>query len=447
MEGVVCINTLLVLLVVFLMVFLNALYVAAEFGLVSSRRSRLVEMVHDGHRPASRLLDVLNSPPDMDRYVAASQIGITLSSLIVGAYGQAQLTPVLLPVFAQFGQLKAALAGTLSILIVLVFLTALQVILGELLPKTIAIRYPERLALLTLKAMQVSVWLFTPLIRLFNGSATLILRRMGIQQVSEHGHVHSPEELEILFQESARGGLINQDEQELLSGVFSLEDKSVREVMVPRVRMTALEVNRSTPEVMAEVVKTPFTRFPVFEGNIDQIIGILNVRDLFLDVQKGPRDSIHHLLQPVYFVPDVLNVRDAWDQLREQRKNLAILTDEFGGISGMLTLEDIFEEVFGELQDEFDAEVMHIRRQGNDFLVRGDVSIHTVNSQLEMNLPDEDAYTISGLVWSELEQTPEVGTVVHFTGLRLRVEAMQGKQVTLVRLVLDGSQESRGEEA
>ncbi|GEM47154.1 hemolysin [Deinococcus cellulosilyticus NBRC 106333 = KACC 11606] len=416
------------------MVALNALYVAAEFGLVSSRRSRLVEMVHDGNRPASQLLDVLNSPAELDRYVAACQIGITLSSLVVGAYGQAQLTPVLTPLFGD-----VAAAATIATLIVLVALTALQVVLGELLPKTVAIRYPEQISLITLKPMQVSVWLFTPLIHLFNGSAGFLLRRMGMQPTLEHGHVHSPEELEILFQESARGGLIDQDEQQLLRGVFSLEDKSVREVMVPRVRMTALDVNRSTQEVMDEVVQTPFTRFPVFEENIDRIIGILNVRDLFLDLQNGPQDSIRHLLHPVYFVPDVLNVRDAWDQMKQQRKDLVILTDEFGGISGLLTLEDIFEEVFGELQDEFDAEETAIRRQGNDFLVRGDVSIHTVNNQLDMNLPDEDAYTISGLVWSEFEQVPEVGTVLNFPGVTLRVESVEGKQVMLVRLKLDGS--------
>lgn len=427
------------LLVVALMVALNALYVAAEFALVSSRRSRLVEMVHDGHRPASQLLDVLNSPAELDRYVAACQIGITLSSLVVGAYGQAQLTPVLAPWFAQLGSWQMATATTVATLLVLLVLTALQVVLGELLPKTVAIRYPEQLALYTLRPMQVSVWLFTPLIRVFNGSAAAVLKRLGMQPTLEHGHVHSPEELEILFRESARGGLIDQDEQQLLAGVFSLEDKSVREVMVPRVRMTALDVNRSTAEVMAEVVQTPFTRFPVFEDTIDRIIGILNVRDLFLDLQKGEQSTVRHLLKPVYFVPDVLNVRDAWEQMKRERKSLVILTDEFGGVSGMLTLEDIFEEVFGELQDEFDAEETHIRRQGNDFLVRGDVSIHTVNTQLDMNLPDEDAYTISGLVWSEFEQVPEVGTVLNFPGVTLRVEAIQGKQVMLVRLKLDGS--------
>ncbi|MBB6099046.1 CBS domain containing-hemolysin-like protein [Deinobacterium chartae] len=425
--------TLTALLVVMAMIALNALYVAAEFAAVSSRRTRVSEMVREGVSGARALLPILEEPIKLDNYIAACQVGITVSTLVVGAYGQSQLTPVLAPLLSQWG-LPTALATTVSVLVILIALTALQMVLGELLPKTVALRYPERLALLTLPPMQVSLFLFRPLIALFNGSAFGILRRVGLEAHSEHGHVHTPTELEVLFTESARGGLIDAGERELLRGVLHLEDRSVREVMVPRVRMVAVNVASAPAAVLRDVTLTPHTRFPVFEETVDRVIGMLHVKDLFHFAHAQPEGDLREIMRPILILPDVLTVQDAWEQLRAQRQHLAVLTDEYGGTSGMLTREDILEEVFGEMQDEFDREEDPIREVGERLIVRGDVAVSTLNERYDLALPDEDAYTISGLVWAELERPPREGDLIELERTELRVDRMHGREVARVSL-------------
>lgn len=427
-------GAVLPLTVIMLMVLANALYVAAEFATVSARRSRLQELIEAGNASAKKLQSIIADRKNLDEYVAACQVGITLSSLIVGAYGQAQLAPILAPFFERLGNLQQAAAATTATLVLLVGMTALQVVLGELLPKTVALRYPERLAMITLPPMRFSLWLFRPLIQLYNGSAYAIMRKLKIQAETGHSHVHSPEELEMLFTESARGGLIDRDERNLLQGVFSLDDMNVREVMVPRVRMNALNVQQTVSSALDRARKTPHTRLPVYEGTPDRILGTVHVKDLYFAQQKNPQQPLGELVQKVLTLPDVLSVQDVWKQMKEHKQVMAILSDEYGGVSGLITREDIIEQLFGEVQDEFDHEEPLFQQDGEDMLVRGDASIHTVNQQLNLQLPDEDAYTISGLVWSELEHVPVKGETLEVAGVTLTVEAVEGKQVTRVRL-------------
>lgn len=417
-----------------LMVLANALYVAAEFATVSARRSRLQELIEAGNASAKKLQSIIADRKNLDEYVAACQVGITLSSLIVGAYGQAQLAPILAPLFERLGNLQQAAAATTATLVLLVGMTALQVVLGELLPKTVALRYPERLAMITLPPMRFSLWLFRPLIHLYNGSAYAIMRKLKIQADTGHSHVHSPEELEMLFTESARGGLIDRDERNLLQGVFSLDDMNVREVMVPRVRMNALNVQQTVSSALDRARKTPHTRLPVFEGTPDRILGTVHVKDLYFAQQKNPQQPLGELVQKILILPDVLSVQDVWKQMKEHKQVMAILSDEYGGVSGLITREDIIEQLFGEVQDEFDHQEPLFQQDGEDMLVRGDASIHTVNQQLNLQLPDEDAYTISGLVWSELEHVPVKGETLEVAGVTLTVVAVEGKQVTRVSI-------------
>jgi putative hemolysin len=232
-------TTVLQLLIIGVMVAFNALYVAAEFATVGSRRSRVQETAEGGSRPARRLLDILQDPHRLDSYVATCQIGITLSSLVAGAYGQSQLTPLLEPVFGSVG------GRGLAIVVVLIFITTLQVVLGELLPKTAALRYPEKLAMVTLPPMRVSQWLFRPLVTIFNGSAFRLMRAMRLSVDHSHAHVHSPEELARLYQDSAAGGLIDAAERDMLAGILNVDARLVREIMTPRTRLVT--VSASTP--------------------------------------------------------------------------------------------------------------------------------------------------------------------------------------------------------
>src|SRR5690554_2524388 len=279
-------------LVVALMVGANALYVAAEFAAVGSRRSRVQETAESGSSGARSLLGILRDAGRLDTYVAGCQIGITLSSLVAGAYGQARITPLLTPMLGTVGGEVAA------IVVVLVLITALQVVLGELLPKTIALRYPERLALATLRPMQVSLWLFRPLIWFFNGTAIMVMRRLGLDARGGHSHVHSPEELEGLYRESAAGGLIDAAERDMLAGVLNVEARLVREIMTPRTRLTWVDAGEKVASALHRLADTPYSRFPVAKGSIDEVVGMVHLRALFEAAGRGEDTVVAELMRP-----------------------------------------------------------------------------------------------------------------------------------------------------
>lgn len=426
-------NALVPVLVILVMVAINALYVAAEFATVGSRRSRVQEDAENGNRAARDLLDILRDPKRLDTYVAACQIGITLSSLVAGAYGQAQLTPLLTPYFGAAGQ-------TVAVLVVLVLITALQVVLGELLPKTVALRYPERLALATLRPMQFSLLLFRPLIALFNGTAFALMRAWKLNVDHSHSHVHSPEELEGLYRESAAGGLIDAAERDMLAGVLNVEERVVREIMMPRTRLVTVAGDRTVRQALMELANTPYSRFPV-TGEGDDVVGIVHLRSLYLVAETHPATLVSTVMRQPLIVAEVMSVPDLWRKLREAERHSAMVVNEYGSVAGMVTLEDALEEIFGEMQDEFDHEEEPISVQGGRVTVRGDVLVETLNSRFGLDYPEDEVDTVSGLIWNELGRLPVVGDEVQVEGQPLlRVEAMEKRAVTRVGLTLPGGE-------
>ncbi|UBV44576.1 hemolysin family protein (plasmid) [Deinococcus taeanensis] len=423
-------SALLPLGVILLMVALNALYVAAEFATVGSRRSRVQEAAESGNRSAADLLEILKDPGRLDTYVAACQIGITLSSLAAGAYGQAQLIPLFTPVVGPAGGV------ILATVLVLVLITALQVVLGELLPKTVALRYPERLALSTLRPMQLSLFVFHPLIRLFNGTAFSLMRALKLHVDSSHAHVHSPEELEGLYRESARGGLIDASERDMVAGVLNVEDRVVREIMTPRTKLVTIPGHLTVHEALGQLANTPYTRFPVTGDTPDDVTGIIHLRQLFLTGENQPDRRVGDVARPPLIVAESMPVPDLWRRLREASRHAAIAVDEYGGVAGMATLEDALEEIFGEMQDEFDHEDELLTVDGDRVLVRGDVLIDVLNDRFELDLPTDEVDTVSGLVWHELSRLPMVGDEVGVGALVLRVEVMERRAVHRVSFTL-----------
>jgi putative hemolysin len=434
---------LLAAAVIVLLIFVNAFYVAAEFATVSSRRARVAELAA-GDEPAARaLLPVLEDRALLDRYIAASQVGITLSSLLVGFYGQAALTPRVAPLLANLGLSEAA-ARSVTITGVLLVLTFLQVIFGELLPKSVALRYPERLALGVVYPMRWSLLLLRPLIAVLNGSALLMLRRFGKTGL-EQEHVHHPDELEGIFSESAAGGLLDADERDMLSNVFHLRQRVARQIMVPRTRIVAVSEERRPDEAVRELIREPHTRFPVFHGSIDRLRGFVDIRDLWALAREQPAAELSAIVRPLPVVPEFLPVTDVWARLRRERTGMAAVVDEYGGIAGMVTVEDILEELFGELQDEFDREIELYRREaGGEVTVRGDLLVSEVNERFLLALPEERADTIGGLVMDRLERVPRPGDEVVVAGVRLRVIDVSGQAVARVRLA--GMERRNGEE-
>jgi putative hemolysin len=425
------VKVLVPLLVIAVMVTFNALYVAAEFATVGARRSRVQEAAEGGSGPAGRLLAILQNPKLLDNYVAACQIGITLSSLVAGAYGQAQLTPLLEPLFGTGGR-------AVAVLVVLVAITSLQVVLGELLPKTAALRYPETLAMATLRPMQVSQWLFRPLVALFNGSAFSLLRWWGLTVDHSHAHVHSPEELAGLYRDSAAGGLIDAAERDMLAGVLNVEDRVAREIMTPRRRLVTVRADATVGDALAVLADSPHSRFPVTDDG-DEITGVVHVRDLFTASLADPLRPVSDVTKPVLAVGELLTVPALWRTLRDEQRHLAIVVNEYGTVAGMVTLEDALEQILGEVQDEFDQEEPPIAVEGGQVTVRGDVLIEVLNDRFGLSLDAGRVDTVGGWVWQELGRMPEVGDEITLDdGIVLRVETMEGRGVGRASFDLPG---------
>ncbi len=406
------------------MIALNALYVAAEFATVGSRRSRVQESAESGSVPAGGLLAIMSDPRRLDTYVAACQIGITLSSLVAGAYGQAQLTPLIEPALGPVGGRGAA------VVVVLVAITAVQVVLGELLPKTVALRHPERLAMGTLLPMRLSLWMFRPLVALFNGTAFRVLRLRTVEAEHAHTHVHSPEELARLYRASAAGGLIDVAERDMLAGILNVEGRLVREVMTPRPRLVTVEADAPMATSLARVAGGPHTRFPVTRG--DDVVGVVHLRDLYVHARLEPDEVVGTIAEHVVVVGEVLTVPNLWRTLRDEAQHCALVVNEYGDIAGLVTLEDAIEEIFGEVQDEFDLEDEPIVLGDERVSVRGDVLLSQLSDRFDLRLEVEGVDTLGGLVWHRLGRPPLVGDEVELSedGPALRVDAMDRRRVT-----------------
>ncbi len=439
-------NTVVVLLLILVMVGFNALYVAAEFATVGSRRARVQEAAESGSAQAKGLLAILQDSERLDNYVAACQIGITLSSLVAGAYGQAQLIPV-------FEDWFGGASRAVAVLVVLLFITTLQVVLGELLPKTVALRYPEALAIGSLTPMRISQSVLRPLVAVFNGSAFAIMRRLGLNIDHSHSHVHSPAELAGLYRESAAGGLIDPAEREMLAGALSVTNRLVREIMTPRRRLLTVEASTPIADALAELSASPYTRFPVTEDG-EEIVGLVSLRDLFLANEQATATTavtVADVAEEPMVVSEVFEVPALMNTFSQQGVHVAIVVNEFGSISGMVTREDAIEEVLGEFNDEFDVEPDPVTITGASVSVRGDVLLAVLNERFGLAFPVDEVDTVSGYVWHELGRLPEVGDTLPLVTTEgvtddqlLRVDSVDGTLVDRVRFTLPS--DDHGEE-
>ncbi|MBE7469725.1 MAG: HlyC/CorC family transporter [Anaerolineae bacterium] len=430
---------IIILFVIILMVLANALYVAAEFATVSARRTRISQMAGSGHQLAKQLLPIMEDRKALDDYVATCQIGITVSSLVLGAYGQGTVAEALAPVLVNLGNLAEPIAFSISTTGVLIFLTIFQVVLGELFPKSVAIQYPEALALGVVIPMKWSLIIFRPLIWLFNGSSNFLLKLLGTRRVEEHAHAYSPAEIELLVTESHEGGLLDAEEQQMLRNAFRLRELTARQVMVPRTRLVAAPVESSVSYLLDLICREGYTRIPLYQGKIDNIVGFVHLKDLFQRHVQG-QQSIQDIVREVIYVPESLAAADVWEALNKNHQYIAIVFDEYGGTAGLITFEDLIEEVFGELQDEFDADELPLLSSEKDgrLRLRADLLVADVNEYLGLDLPHEDVDTLGGLVFSELGRVPAVGdeVAVGTPEVTIRVETMEALGIAEVSLQL-----------
>ena len=418
-------------LVIGILILVNALYVTAEFSSVSVRRSRVRQRAEEGNKLARRLLPYIDDPHRLDRYIAACQIGITVSSLILGAYGQAKLAPVLAPLFTRFGGMQQVGAESTAFVTILIGLTVLQMVLGELVPKSIALQYPTSLALYTVLPMQWSLRFMSWFIALLNGSGLLVLRLIGVQHAG-HRHIHSPEEIEYLIAESREGGVFKADEHERLRRALRLGSTKVDALMVPRTRMEALELETPFEEAVQHARSSPFTRLPVYEDTLDRIVGVLHVQDVVSHAVAGKSASIRALLRNVVIVPRQMSAEAVLTRLREERSHLAIVADEYGGTAGLISVGDILDEIFGGVPDEFktavpDAELLPDGR----VRLRGDADLGAATRWTGVDW-EGDSVTVAGLIVERLGHFPQPGETLMIDGVAVEVEAVAHHVVTAV---------------
>ncbi len=341
------------IVIVALMIGLNALYVAAEFGAVSVRRTQIQQRADEGSRLAKRLLPALANASTLDRYVAACQIGITLSSLILGAYGQSVIAPAIAPWFERLGSMQSAAAHSTATVGVLVVLTALQMLFGELVPKSVALQSPVRAALWTVAPMRFSLRIFAWFIALLNGSGLLVLRMLGIR-TDEQRSERSAEEIEALIEESSEGGMLPRVADQPLRRALHLSSRPVRDLMVPREEIEAMEAGCGGVELARKAAHSVYTRIPVYEGSLDHILGFVHAKDLAMHEMgaSGPPE-IRKLLRPMLTVPPSTAATALLSRMREAHTQTAIVTDDEGKTLGLITVDDILEELIGSVADEF----------------------------------------------------------------------------------------------
>jgi CBS domain containing-hemolysin-like protein len=419
-------------LVVVALILVNALYVAAEFAAVSVRRSRIQQLAADGNPLAAWLLPVLESPKELDRYIGACQIGITLSSLVLGAYAQQTFAVWLRPYFAALGGLQELAAQSTSTAAVLLTLTTAQVVFAELVPKSLALQYPTQTSLYTLIPMIGSLWIYRPFIKFLNGTALLFLRLIG-SPFQAHRHIHSPEEIELLIAESRDGGLLEPDEHRRLQRALRLNLRLAKQLMVPRRKIAGLDINTPLHEVIGVVAQSPFSRLPVYRDSIDNIVGVLHTKELVRwFVSEGPAGTLADLIRTVPTVHESVTADRVLRELRERRSHQALVVDEFGGTAGLLTLEDVLAELLGHVGDEFKAAHPSAESLADGRLrLPGSMTVHDAAAALETKW-DTDAATVGGMVIEALGHLPSSGEIITIDEHDFEVERVADRAVESV---------------
>jgi putative hemolysin len=410
------------LLAVAALILLNAFFVAAEYGLVTARRTRIIELHHQGNRRARDVLRITADPP---RFIAAMQLGVTLTSLGIGALGEQALSQAF----------ETWLATVLAVILAYLILTYVHVVIGELVPKGVALRNPERTALWAAIPVRAFFGLFAPLIWVLQRSTEVVLRAFGLEPPGAEREAMSEAELRILLSRSSEQGEIEHEEQQMIDKVFLFGDKDVADVMVPRPEVAAVPVDVAPEQALATVLDSPYTRYPVYRESLDDIVGVLHVRDLFTAVHdRGIADvRLEEIVRPATIVPETKDLASLLQEFRRTNNHFAVVVDEYGGMAGICTLEDLLEEIVGEIEDEFDVPEEQIEQVDEDtYRIDGMFGIDEFNERFGTDLPDEDYHTLAGFVFGQLGRAPQPGDDVSYDGMRFDVLEVDGNRIERV---------------
>lgn len=415
-----------------LLVGTNGVFVAAEFSLVKVRRTRLAEMAENGSRKAQTALDVTAK---LDAYLSACQLGITLASLGLGWLGEPAVASLIEPLFADVAGWNVIYTQTIAVTIAFLLISFLHIVLGELVPKSLAIQKAEGIALGTAGFLKDFYWVFYPVIYALNGMANLVLRIWKIKPANEADLAHSEEELRMLVDASQKHGYLDKMEGKLLDNVFEFSDRIASEVMIPRQDMVCIFIQDSFEDILDVLKKYGHTRYLLCDDDKDHVLGLVHMRDIFRLREQDKKD-ITQIKRDVLAVPEGMPISHLVQKMRSQRTHMAVVVDEFGGSAGLVTIEDMLEELVGEIYDEFESEQPDIVRLGEgQYVLNGRVLMEEVSELLEIQLEEETVSTIGGYVFSRLGRKPLKGDAVYFDGFQFEVMEVIGFRITKVKVM------------
>ncbi len=422
-------------LTVFL-VFLNGFFVAAEFAIVKVRSSQIEVQAKTGSQVAKITKSIIHH---LDEYLAATQLGITLASLGLGWVGEEVMKKL---VFSLFGFLHVSISGTfaqnLGYFLAFLIITIMHIVFGELAPKTFAIQQPVRTSLFVALPLRFFYVVFRPFIWMLNGFANGILKLFGIQNVSTNEAHHSSEELQYLLDQGKESGALDSTEHELIKNVFDFNGRVVKNIMVPRTKISGVDLHLTKDDLLNRIIKEGYSRMPVYDETMDKIVGIVQAKDILPLLVNQTEFKLSDIIRKPYFIPETKKINDLMAELQLRRIQIAVVLDEFGGTAGMVTMEDIVEELVGEIQDEYDEEKPIVERiNSTEFVINALASIYDVNEQLPHDLPEDgDFDTVSGWLGHIFGKIPEVGEQKEANGYNITVLKKSDQNIESVKLEL-----------
>jgi len=421
-------------LIIFFFVFLNAFFVAAEFAIVKVRPSQIEQKASEGIFTARIAKKIL---AELDAYLSACQVGITLASLALGWLGEPYLASWLEPFFAQLGIPHAVIQG-LAFGIAFTIITYLHIVLGEMAPKSLSIRLAARTVLWVALPLYAFYMTFKPFIVGLNYSALFLIKLVGVNPESEDEMAHSEDELKLIFAHSAQSGHLTRGEAEMMENVLSLHDKIGKKIMIPRISVVYLSTTNTFSENLKITQESQHTRYPLCNGDLDQVLGMVHIKDVMAATVRGEKGlRMNKLKRDILFYPETITLDALFREFQRTKLHMAVLIDEYGGTTGVATLEDVLEELVGEIYDEFDEPITFIRQVGRrEYLVDGLCSVKLCEDRLKIKLPEFDVETVGGVVFSMAGHIPEPGSELDFEKGKIIIEVVDRQRIAKVRLIL-----------
>ena len=431
---------LISILIILFLIAMNGLFVAAEFAIVTAPRPKLRGLVNEGSKKAAQLLNILSSPELQNRYITTAQVGITIASLGLGMYGEHVIADWLISPLHNFTEMSEGLAHTISTVLSVGFQTYLHVVLGEMIPKSYALHTASQTVMVLYTPLNIAERLFFPVVYILNKISLSVIKNLSLTQSEENSRLLTSDDLEFVVEESMESGFLESTDQLFIENILDLDERTARQVMTPRNRIFAISIDTPPEKIIQLICETNKTRYPIFDSTLDNILGVLHLKDLARWQTKhgGTPENIHTLLRPVIFIPESLPLSKLLYKFRAEQSHIAIALDEFGGTSGIITLEDLIEEVVGEILDEFDQEMPPFEKLADDTIrVRGDVILEELEQHFNLVFDENnEAISIGGYIMSKLGSIPKPNETISTKGFNLTVEKVDGLAIISVLIEL-----------